>query len=115
MAMPDSDSGSGSAGSLISLRVTKRDVSPSCGPFPHQRIVTVSFSPPYVGFSKNWFVVSTKLLVGDDVVVATESVAAASWIADVSMVQQLEKTFRLYGQQLAVRRLRWSSSKRQDS
>ena len=46
----------------------KPDVSPTCGPFPHQRIVTVSFSRSYVGFLKNWFVVSTKL-VDDDVVV----------------------------------------------
>ena len=49
--------------------------------------MTVSFSPSYVGFLKNWFVISTKCLVDDDfVVVATESDAAASWIADISMV-----------------------------
>ena len=84
VAVPDSSSSSGSTGSQVSLRVTKRDdsksdVSPSCGPFPHQRIVTVSFSPSYVGFSKKWFVVSTKFLVDDDVdVVAAESDAAAS-------------------------------------
>ena len=48
---PDSKSSSGNAGSRISLRVTKRDdsKSPSCGPFPHQRIVTVSFSPSLKG------------------------------------------------------------------
>ena len=39
--------------------VTKRDdsesdVSPSCGPLPHQRIVTVSFSFSYVGFLSSW-------------------------------------------------------------
>ena len=54
---------SSSEGSQVSPRVTKRDdsksdVSPLCGPFPHQ---------------------------------PTESDAAASWIADVSMVPQLEK------------------------
>ena len=76
---------------------SKSDVSPSCGPFPHQRIVTVSFSPSFVGFSKNWFVVSTNFWVDDDVVVvATESDAAASWIADVSTVQQLEKNLSLH-------------------
>ena len=86
MAMLDSSSSSGSAGSQISLRVTKRDdsksdVSTSCGPFPHQPIVTVSFSSSHVGFSKKWSVVSTKFLVDDDVVVvATESDAVASWI-----------------------------------
>ena len=38
--------------------------------------------------------VSTNFLVDDDVVVvATESDAAASWIADDSMVQQLGKPF----------------------
>ena len=88
MARPDS-SRSGSVDRRISLRVTKRDdsksdVSPYCGPFPHQRIVTVSFSLSYFGFSKNWFAVNTKFLVDDDVVVVgTESDAAASWIADV--------------------------------
>ena len=73
-------------GSRISPSSTKRansnrDVSPSCGPFPHQRIVTVSFSLSYFGFLKNWFVVSTKFLADDDVVVvdATESEAAVSW------------------------------------
>ena len=57
VAMPDSSNSgsSGSEGSRISLRVIERDdskpyVSPSCGPFPHQRTVTVSFSPSYVGF-----------------------------------------------------------------
>ena len=35
--------------------------------------------------------------------------------ASVSMVQQHEKTFRLHGQQLAVRRSRRSGSKRKDS
>ena len=68
--MPDSSS-SGSVGSRVSMRVTKRDdwksdVSPSCSPLPHQRIVTVSFSPSYVGFWKKWFVVSTKFLADDD-------------------------------------------------
>ena len=68
---------------------SKPDVSPSGGPFPHQRIVTVSFSPSYVGFLKNWFVVSTKFLADDDVVVeATESDAAE--IADVSTVHNWE-------------------------
>ena len=39
---------------------------------------------------------STKFLADDDVVVeAMESDAAVSWIADVSMVQQLGKTFTL--------------------
>ena len=89
MAMPDSSS-SGSVGSRISLRVSKRDdsisdVSPSCGPFPHHRIITISFSPS---------VVSTKFLADDDVVVeATESDAAVSWIADVSMAEQLTTRF----------------------
>ena len=87
--------------SRISPRVTKRDdlkpdVSPTCGPFPHQWIVTVSFSLSYVGFLKNLFVVSTKFLADDDVVVeATESDAAVSWIADVSMVRQLGNFFAL--------------------
>ena len=69
VAIPDSrNSGSNGSGcSRISVRVTKRDdsqpdVSPSCGPFPHLRIVTVSFSLSHVGFLKNWFVVSTKFL-----------------------------------------------------
>ena len=87
VAMRDSSSSgsSGRRGSRISPSSTKRansnrDVSPSCGPFPHQRIVTVSFSPSYFGFLKNWFVVSTKFLADDDVVVdATESEAAVSW------------------------------------
>ena len=75
---------------------SKPDVSPSCGPFPLQRIVTVSFSPSYVGLLNSWFVVSTKFLVDDDVVVeATESDAAVSWITDVSMAQQLGKPFAL--------------------
>ena len=40
--------------------------------------------------------VSTQFLADDDVVVeATESEAAVSWIADVSMVQQLAKLFGL--------------------
>ena len=84
MAMSESKSSSGNGSSRISLRVTKRDdskpdVSPSFGPFPHQRIVTVSFSPSYVGFLKNWFVVNSKFLVDDDVVVeVTESDAAPS-------------------------------------
>ena len=86
VAMPDSSSSSGSEGSRISLRVTngddpRPDVSPSCGPFPHQRIATVSFSPSYVGFLVNWFVVSTKFLADDDVfVVATEDTATVSLI-----------------------------------
>ena len=45
--------------------------------------------------------VSTTLLVDDDtVVVGTESGAAASWIADVSMVQQLGKPFALMDNEL---------------
>ena len=72
---------------------SKPDVSPSCGPFPHKRIVTVSFSPSHVGFLKIWFVVSTKFLVDDVVVVATENEAAARLIADVSMAQQLGGLF----------------------
>ena len=73
---------------------SKSDVSPSCGAFPHQRIVTESFSLSHVVFSKNWCVVSTKFMVDDDVVVVvTESDAAASWIAAVRMVQQLGKHF----------------------
>ena len=63
VAMPHSSissSSSGSEGSRISLRVVKRDdskpdVSPSCGPFPRKRIVTVSFSPSYVDFLKILF------------------------------------------------------------
>ena len=100
VAMPDSSS-SGSEGSQVSLRVTKRDnskpnISPSCSPFPLQRIVTVRFSLSHVGFLKNRFVVCTKLLVDDNVVVeATESDAAVSWIADVSMAQQLTTRFSL--------------------
>ena len=40
--------------------------------------------------------VTTNFLTDDDVVVeATESDAAVSWIADVSMVQQLGKLFAL--------------------
>ena len=102
VAMPDSNSSSrGSAGSRISLRVTERDdsksdISPFCGPFPHQRIGMVSSSLSYVGFLKNWFVVSTKFLADDDVVVEA-SAAAVSWIADVIMVQQLGKPFALMG------------------
>ena len=99
VAVPDSSSGS--EGSRTSPRGTKKDdsepdVSPSCGRFAQQWIVTVSFSPSYAGFLENWFVVSTKFLVDDDVVVvATENNAAASSIADVSMVQQLGKPFAL--------------------
>ena len=75
----------------------------------------VSFSPSYVGFLKNLFVDSTKFFVDDDVVVeATGSDAAVSWLADVSMVQQLGKPFAFDRQQLAIRRFRWSGSKRKD-
>ena len=43
---------------------------------------------------KNWFVVSTKFLVDDDVVMeATENDAATSWMFDVSVVQQLRRLF----------------------
>ena len=57
--MPDSSS-SGTEGSRILLRVNSRDdskpdVSPSCGPFPHKLIVTVSFSHSNFDFLKNWF------------------------------------------------------------
>ena len=99
MAMPDSSSGS--EGRKVSPRVTKRGTSkpvasPSCGPFPLPRIVTVSFSLSYVGFLKNWFVVSKKFVADDDVVVeAAKDDATVSLSTNVSIVQQLEKTFSL--------------------
>ena len=99
VAMPDNSGSSGSEGSRISPRATKRDhfkpdVSPSCGPFPHKRTVTVSSSHPHVDFLTKWFAASTKFLVDDDVV-ANENDAVASLIVDVSMVQQLGRLFAL--------------------
>ena len=62
--------------------------------------------------------VSTKFLVDDDVVVvATERDTVASWIADVSIVQQLGKIkpFALMDNNSLFVDFRWSSSKRKDS
>ena len=101
VAMPDSSSSSGSEGSRISLWVNKRadwkpDVSPSCGPFPHKWIVTVSSSHPHVDFLTNWLAASTKFLVCDEVlVVTTLNDVVVSLIADVSVVQQLGRLFAL--------------------
>ena len=63
-------------GSRISPR-RPRERRLEASPFPHQRIVTVSFSRSDVAFLKNLFVVSTKFLTDDDFVVeVTESDAA---------------------------------------
>ena len=112
VAIPDSNSSTGSASSRISLRATRRgnsksDVSPSCGPFPHQQIITVSFSPSYVGFSKNWFVVSTKFLVDDHVCGGGDEECCGGQLGRRRQHGATTgKTFRLNGQQFAVRRLR---------
>ena len=98
---------------------SKPDVSPSCGPFPHQWIVTVSFSPSYVGFWKNWFVVSTKFLVDDDVVVETTDASEAQ--ASLNRRRQhgadncSENLFARWTATRFIRRLRWSGSKSKDS
>jgi hypothetical protein len=84
-----------------SMRVTTKDdltpdISPSCRPFPHKRIVMVSFSSSFIDFLTNWFVTSAKFLVDDDVVVVVaEDDAALSMITDASMVQQLGRPFAL--------------------
>ena len=44
------------------------------------------------------------------VVVAAEDDAMVSLITDVSMVQQIGKTFRLDGQQFCIRRFGWPGS-----
>ena len=91
VAMPDSSSGS--EGSQVSPRVTKRgnskpDASPFCGPFPRKRIVMDSDVSSHVDFLTNGFEASTKLCVDDGiVVVAAEDDASASLISDISMVQ----------------------------
>ena len=98
--MPDSSS-SGSEGSQVSPRETKRgnskpDASASRGPFPHKRMVVDSYSSSHVDFLTNWFVVSIKSLVHDDLVVmAAEDDAMVSLITDVSVVQQMERPFAL--------------------
>ena len=92
VGMSDSSS-SGSEASQVSPRKTKRGnsksgASSSCGPFPHKRIVKDSYNSSHVDFLTNWFAVSAKFLVDDDiVVVATEDDTTVGLITDVSMVQ----------------------------
>ena len=92
--MPDSSgSGSGSEGTRISLRTRRLAI-----------LWSVSTQAECHKFLKNWFVVSTKFLVDDDFVVgATENDAAASLIADVSLVQQVRRPFASMGNKLATR------------
>ena len=92
VAMPDSSS-SGSEGSQVSSRGTKRDnskpdASPSCGPFLLERIVMDSYSSSHVDSLACWFVNHMRFSVDDDIVVAAaEDDAAFCLTTDVSMVQ----------------------------
>ena len=102
VTMPDRcSSSSGSEGSQVSPRVTKRgnskpDASPFCGLFPRKRIVVDSYSSSHVYFLTNWFVASPKFGVDDGIaVVAAEDDATVSLITDVSIVQQKERFFAL--------------------
>ena len=106
MAMADSSSSnnsSGSEGRHDSPRVTERgnsksDVSPFRGLFPQKRIVVDSYTPSHVDFLTNWFVASMTFGVDDGlVVVAAEDDATASFITDVSRVQQMERLFAVMG------------------
>ena len=84
-----------------SLRLTQRgdtkpDISPSCGPFPHKRVVMISLSSSYFDFLTNWFVTSAKFLTEDDVVlVVAEDDAELSLITNTIIVQQLGRPFAL--------------------
>lgn len=84
----------------LSVRVPKMgdhsipDISPSCGPFPHKRVVMVSFSASYFDFLTNWFATSTKFLGDDDVVVVVaEDQTALSLITENSTIQRLGRPF----------------------
>ena len=104
LAMPDSSS-SGGDGSWISLRVTKRDdsksdVSPSCGPFSHQRIVCQ-------------FQLFIHWVLEEPVCGQHEVLGGGDRRRQHGAT--CGNIFRLDGQQLARRRFRWSGSKRKDS
>ena len=81
--MPDSSSSSGSDGSQVSPRVTKRGnskpVASPFDPFPQKRTVVDGYSSSHVDFLTDWFVASSKFLVDDGfVVVAAKDDATVS-------------------------------------